>query len=323
MRSAAFTPHCRRPCRRLRVVTGSREALRQHACMGRIRRNRCRLALVLALVACAVPCVSTAQSHAGARVSLRVVSLTPAFAEDLFAIGAGAQVVGVSQFTEVSGATQLPRIASFSWIDSEQIVRLHPDLVVGIPAQGTLVADLRRAGVHVVLLPNDSFDDLFSGLQTLGDLTGHRLQAGKLCIRLRAQSAALARRVARLPRPRVFVVLGVAPIYTVSDRSYLAHLIDLAGGRNAVMGTAEAYPRYSAEALVALQPDVIVADKAIGLDSVLGRPPWNALAAVHAKHLYMIDDPAILLQPAARYNEGVAWLISRLHPLAALTAAAR
>jgi hypothetical protein len=37
----------------------------------------------------------------------------------------------------------------------------------------------------------------------------------------------------------------------------------------------------------------------------------------------MIDDPAILLQPGARYNEGVAWLISRLHPLAAPTAAPR
>jgi iron complex transport system substrate-binding protein len=280
-------------------------------------RSRCFIFVfaLAALFGCAI-----SPAHAGA---VRVVAITPAFAEDLFALGAGAQVVGVSQFTEVPQAARLPRIASFSWIDSEAIVRLHPDLVVGIPAQGALVADLRRAGVHVVLLPNDSFDDLFTGLQTLGDLTGHRAQANRLCARLRARSAALAARVAHLPRPRVFVVLGVAPIYTVSDRSYLAHLIDLAGGRNAVTGIDEAYPRYSAEALVALQPDVIVADKAIGLGAVLGRPPWNALTAVRTKRLYMIDDPAILLQPAARYNEGVAWLISRLHPLAASPAAAR
>jgi ABC-type Fe3+-hydroxamate transport system substrate-binding protein len=109
----------------------------------------------------------------------------------------------------------------------------------------------------------------------------------------------------------------------VSDRSYLAHLIELAGGRNAVSGMGEAYPRYSAEALVALQPDVVIADTAIGLRTVLARPPWNALRAVRTKRLYMIDDPAILLQPGARYNEGVAWLISRLHPLAAPTAAPR
>jgi iron complex transport system substrate-binding protein len=282
------------------------------------RYSKCCI-LAFALAAVFLGCaVSPAQAR-----SVRVVAITPAFAEDLFAIGAGPQVVGVSQFTEVPGAARLAHIASFSWIDSEAIVRLHPDLVVGIPSQGALVADLRRAGVHVVLLPNDSFDDLFTGLQTLGELTGHRVQANRLCVSLRARSAALARRVANMPRPSVFVVLGVAPIYTVSDRSYLAHLIGLAGGRNAVTGIDEAYPRYSAEALVALQPDVIVADKAIGLGTVLGRPPWNALTAVRAKRLYMIDDPAILLQPAARYNEGVAWLISRLHPLAAPAPAAR
>ncbi|HTV73368.1 MAG TPA: helical backbone metal receptor, partial [Candidatus Acidoferrales bacterium] len=261
--------------------------------------------------------------HADTSASVRVVSLTPAFAEDLFAIGAGAQVVGVSQFTVVPQAARLPRIASFSWIASERIVRLHPDLVVGIPAQAALVADIARAGIHVLLLPNDSFDELFSDLQTLGILTGHRAQAYRLCAQLHARSLALARRVAGLPRPRVFVVLGVAPIYTVSDRSYIARLIELAGGTNAVTGTPEAYPRYSAEALVALQPDVIIADQAVGLASVLDRPPWNALTAVRTKHLFMIDDPAILLQPAARYNEGVAWLISRLHPHAARTAAAR
>ncbi|HEY0798407.1 MAG TPA: ABC transporter substrate-binding protein, partial [Candidatus Baltobacteraceae bacterium] len=155
--------------------------------------------LALALI---VASLLGAQPVPGETVSsVRVVALTPAFAEDLFAIGAGRQVVAVSQYTEVPAAARLPRIASFSWIDTEQIVRLHPDLVVGIPAQAALVADARRAGLHVLLLPNDSFDDLFRGLHTLGDLTGHHARAVVLEAQLRARSAAFARRVAHLRRP--------------------------------------------------------------------------------------------------------------------------
>ncbi len=76
---------------------------------------------------------------------------------------------------------------------------------------------------------------------------------------------------------RSFVVLGTAPIFTVGVRSYIAHLIALAGGRNA-SGIATPYARYGAEALLASQPDA----------SILGRP-------------------------GPRYNDGLARLIARLH----------
>ncbi len=59
--------------------------------------------------------------------------------------------------------------------------------------------------------------------------------------------------------PRVFVVLGSGPIFTVGDASYIGKLITLAGGENAARLNV-AYGAYSAEALLAVQPDVLVAD---------------------------------------------------------------
>jgi ABC-type Fe3+-hydroxamate transport system substrate-binding protein len=109
------------------------------------------------------------------------------------------------------------------------------------------------------------------------------------------------------------VVLGVAPIYTVGDGSYIAHLLALAGARNA-SGLRAAYAPYSAEALLAAQPDAIVADKQSGLSGVLDRAPWNALRAVREGRVYVLDDADILERPGPRYNEGLAWLIARLHP---------
>jgi iron complex transport system substrate-binding protein len=244
----------------------------------------------------------------------KIVSLMPSLTEDLFAIGAGSQVVGSSQYTDYPpAALALPQVASFSSLDAERIVRLHPSVVVGIPSQASLVADLRRAGLHVELLRDDSFDDLFATLMQLGTLSGHVREATQLASSLHARTAALVRGVPVGGSPRTFVVLGVAPsIFTVGDGSYIAHLLALAGARNA-SGLHDAYGRYSAEALVAEQPDAIVADKQSGLSSVLGQAPWNALRAVREGHVYVLEDADILERPGPRYNEGLAWLIAHLH----------
>ncbi len=271
-------------------------------------------ALSLIATGSAVAPASAAPAFAGPSApAARIVSLIPSLTEDLFAIGAGAQVVGVSVFTTYPpAATRLPAVASFTSLDAERVARLHPDLVVGIPSQAGLAGDLRRLGLRLEFLADDSYDDLFRSLARLGSLTGHVAQAGAVAGRLRARTAALVRTVPRGPRPRTFVALGVAPIFTVGDGSYIARLIALAGGRNA-SGVTTPYARYSPEALLAAQPDAIVADRSSGIDRVLGEPPWNALRAVRAGRVYVLDDAAILERPGPRYNDGLAWLIARLH----------
>jgi iron complex transport system substrate-binding protein len=267
----------------------------------------------VASAACVSPIPATAAAAAGV-VRPRIVSLLPSLTEDLFAIGAGPQVVAVSDYTDYPpAAAKLPQVASFTSLDAERIARLHPDLVVGIEAQRALVGDLRRIGVRVELVRNDSFDDLFAAIARLGALSGHVPQAAELAARLHARTALLVSRVPRGPRPSVFVVLGIAPIYTIGDGSYIAHLIALAGGRNA-SGVRDAYPRYSAEALVARQPDVIVADAMSGLRGALAAQPWRSLRAVQAGRVYVLADADILERPGPRYNDGLAWLIARLHP---------
>jgi iron complex transport system substrate-binding protein len=264
-----------------------------------------------ALLACALAaCASPAPA---AQPATRIVSLMPSLTEDLFAIGAGPQVVAVSQFTDYPAAARnLPAVASFSSLDAERVARMHPDLVVGIPAQASLVSDLRRLGIRVVLLRDDSYADIYRDLSELGRLSGHGPEAARVAASLRAEAGRLT---VRAPgrRPRVFVVLGVAPIFTVGDASYVASLLRFAGAKNAAGDLGPAYARYSAEALIALQPDAIVADAASGLSAVLDRPPWSALRAVRAHRTYVLRDADLLERPGPRFPQGLAWLEARLH----------
>ncbi|HEY5340603.1 MAG TPA: ABC transporter substrate-binding protein, partial [Candidatus Aquilonibacter sp.] len=101
----------------------------------------------------------------------RIVVLVPSFAQDVVALGARSQLVGVSRFSDdVPDAAKIPVVADFQSVDTERIVALGPDVVAGIPSQGLLVAPLRRAGIRVVLIPDDSYDDIFTDIRELGAL---------------------------------------------------------------------------------------------------------------------------------------------------------
>jgi iron complex transport system substrate-binding protein len=249
----------------------------------------------------------------------RLVTLVPSFADDAYAIGAGGQLVGVSAFTDAPQAKLLPRVADAASIDAEAIVALRPSLVVGIPAQSRLIEPVRRAGVRVVLLPDDSYASIFANLRAIGAMTGHAREAETTIARLRRETNAIAARTKRYARrPSVFVVLGVAPIWTAGKQSYISTLIELAGGTNAAGDLHAAYAEYSAEALVRRQPDLLVADAAMRLDAVIDREPWRSLRAVRLHHVYEVD-PALIERPGPAYNRGLRWLADRVRPLAGAT----
>ena len=272
------------------------------------------LAALVALASCAAPPGKMTVTVTGERPPHRIVSLVPSMTEDLFAVGAGDAVVGVSSFTDYPPrAKNLPVVASFASIATERIVALHADLAIGIVEQARLAGDLRRANVATILLHDDSYADIFRNLARIGAITGHRREAAALTARLRARTKALVGAVKpRARKPSVFVVLGDAPVFTVGKGSYIADLIALAGGRNAAGDVNAPYARYSAEALVARQPDLLVVDPDVHLNDALGKPPWSSLRAVREHRVYTLPDAAILERPGPRYNDGLAWLIATL-----------
>ncbi len=147
-------------------------------------------------------------------------------------------------------------------------------------------------------------------------MSGHADIARNLEGSLRKRTSALHRSIHYKHRPAVFVVLDTSPIYTTGRASYIAELIRQAGGRNAADNLRAAYAPYSAEALLRLQPDIIVTDASTGLMGALHTEPWRSLRAVALHHVYVVEPREILERPGPRYNAGLAWLIARLGPLA-------
>jgi iron complex transport system substrate-binding protein len=248
-----------------------------------------------------------------------IVTLVPSLAEDVTALGARAQLIGISKFSDdIPDAHKLPIVADFSNVDAERIIALHPDVVVGIPSQGRLVAPLQRAGLNVVLLKDDSYDDIFADLRRIGELTGHAAQAENEIARLQAETARLRASVPQRSRkPSIFVALGTGPIWTAGPGSFIDTLIGFAGGTNAASALSSPWGQFSEEALLGAQPDAIVAGEDTNIAPVETREPWRSLHAVREGHVFAVNGEieARLFRPGPRYNEGLRWLIERLSSL--------
>lgn len=223
---------------------------------------------------------------------LRVVSLAPALTEDLFAIGAGSDVIAVDAYSNrPSRAAHLPRVGSLREANAEAILALHPDLVVGIPYEAPALTALGHAGVRVVSLPLDDLAEDFTAIERLGALTGHARAAHALHERIARELGEIALGAAAAPVRSAFVVLSTAPIFTAGPDSYIGELLRLAHLRNVVPKTGTAWPEYSAERLVIDQPQIIV-EPSPGM--ALSGAPWDRLRAVRDGHILTVPEDDLL-----------------------------
>lgn len=254
----------------------------------------------------------------------RVVSLAASNTEILFAIGAGAQVVGRDPYSnypaEAAAVTDIGD--TFVELNTELILSLQPDLVLAAeitpPEQ---VAQLEQLGVPVFWLANpDDLEGLFTNLNIVAQLTDHEQEAAALGASLRQRVETVQAAVSGATDvPTVFYELdGLtdpnAP-YTAGAGTFIDLLISVAGGQN-VAGSQQGYVQLSIEELVVQNPDVILlGDAAYGAtaESVGQRAGWSGLAAVVSGQVHAFDDD-LVSRPGPRLVDGLELLARLLHP---------
>jgi iron complex transport system substrate-binding protein len=255
----------------------------------------------------------------------RVVSLAPSNTEDLFAIGAGAQVVGRDSFSDYPPAAKnVPDMGgSVGSLNVELILSKKPDLVLASPlTPPEQIANLEKANLTVYVLPNPkTFDDLYTDLETVGKLTGHETDAATLITALKARIKAVTDKVANATtRPVVYYELDAtdptAP-YTSGPDTFVDLLIRTAGGQNFGGILKGDWVQVSVEALLTKQPDyILLGDYTYGgvtPEQVKARAGWDALSAVKDGKVFTFDDNTVS-RPGPRLVDGLEAMAKLLHP---------
>lgn len=192
---------------------------------------------------------------------VRVVSLAPSVTEIIFALGEGNRLKGVTQHCDFPDEAQsLPKVGSFVHLDLERIVALKPDLCIAVRDGNPIdvVMELESFGIPVYTVDPRNLEAAADTVLEVGQLLNATTQAQHLANEMRARIVKVKERIDKTKlRPRVFFQIGAAPIVSAGTNTVIHELIVAAGGQNLAEGPT-AYPRFSMEQVLALQPDIII-----------------------------------------------------------------
>lgn len=254
----------------------------------------------------------------------RIVSLAPSVTETLYAIGLGDAVVGVTQFCVYPPEVLTkPKVAGFGEVNYEAVARLRPDLVVLPLDKVRTKKELEDLGLTVLALDTRSMWGLMDAIRELGQRTGHTAEADAVLAVINSSLEAARDRALGRPKPRVlfsimhaYQGLGyITEIHAVGDDGFYSELMHAAGGSNAYDG-ALAFPRLSREAVIFLNPEVII-DVVIAVEDTDGvRRDWETLSSVSAiknHRLYLLTDEADTV-PGPRFYQTLTRLSHAFYP---------
>lgn len=261
-----------------------------------VRRLAATCLAALVLPATANAAVSVVDD-AGRTVTLtsparRIVSLAPHATEMLFAAGAGAYVVGVTEFSDYPPeAKRIQSVGSGVSLDLERILQLKPDLVVGWNngVAATQLAKLEPLGIPIYKSEPYDFATIAQSLERLAHLAGTDATGQAAAKDFRTRLKKLQDTYQERRPITVFYQIWRSPLMTLNGAHLVSSALRLCGGENIFAKLPQLAPTVSVEAVLKADPEAIVASSGEQGDVFA---PWRrfpGLKAVAHGNLVSID----------------------------------
>lgn len=258
----------------------------------------------------------------------RIVSLAPSNTQTLFAVGAGDNVVGVTDydhypynFTAWIEAGNMSSIGNYYQPAVEPIVALNPDLVLASLGSIDAADQLRTLGYNVLTLNPTDLDGVMKNIVIVGKVTNHEAEATEVVNDMQQRIDAVVNGVKQATtRPKVYHEIWSDPYMSVGKGTFVDNAIKLAGGQNIFENATDDYPVVSSEAVIEQNPDIIVFPTQMGVESFWGdfetvanRPAWSSINAVKNNKMYAVSGD-IIDEPGPRQVDALEILAKIIHP---------
>jgi iron complex transport system substrate-binding protein len=231
----------------------------------------------------------------------RIVSLAATATEDLYAVGAGSQVVAVDQDSDYPPGVPTTKLSGVT-PNLEAIAKDQPDLVISYQNANGLVSGLAKLGIPVLIEPPAAtLTDAYTEINQIGQVTGHHAQAARTVASMKAQIAASVREAGSShPNLTYYWELTADPYYSVTSSTFIGQILGLFGLKDVANAANKAsdggYPQLSPEYIVTAAPRIIfladnqAADGGQTPAVVAARPGWSAIPAVKDHEVIGLND---------------------------------
>ena len=253
----------------------------------------------------------------------RIVSLSPANSEILFALGLDEKIVGVTEYcTYPEAALSKEKIGGCSTVNIEKVSVLNPDLIVAADGNSEeTVAHLRELGFTVITINADTIDTTLDDILLLGKATGADDEAEVLVSSMKEDLAEIAEKTSAEEKPTILHCMWTDPLWVSGSGTFQDEMITAAGGINAAAAE-EGWVALTMEKFLTMNPDIIVVDSGNGMgvgaddalrDFFLKDPRMQSLSAVQNERVYVVNAD-IIDRGGPRIVEGVEALAEIAHP---------
>ncbi len=257
----------------------------------------------------------------------RIISLYGAHTENLFALGCGPDIVGVSPHEDYPPQAQRKPVFSYH-DDPEKFLAARPDLVMIRPmidrGYPQLIERLEKSGITVVSLQPGTVEEMYTYWEILGLLTGRRDKAAAMATDFQTALSALRSLTAAMdPKARVYFEAVHSKMKTFSPDSMAVFALEAAGGINVAR---DARPvrdtniaAYGKERILARadEIDVYLAQSGTmnrtSVELIKAESGFQAIRAVKSNRIHVIDE-RLVSRPTWRLLEGIFEIGRILYP---------
>jgi iron complex transport system substrate-binding protein len=230
-----------------------------------------------------------------------IVSLSPTATEDLYAVGAGKQVVAVDSTSNYPSGVPSSSLSGLT-PNIEAIVKYNPDLVIASQDAGGLVAGLTKLGVPVLIEPAATkLDDAYQQIDQIGQATGHAAQAAQTVTDMKSKIADTVKQAgASHANLTYFWEVSANPYYSATSSTFVGQIASMFGLKNIADAADKAadggYPQLAQEYIVSAQPQLILladneaSDGGQSPQVVAARPGWSTIPAVKNNQVVGLND---------------------------------
>lgn len=255
-----------------------------------------------------------------------LASLLPSTTEILFAIDAGDQLIGRSEYCNypMEEVGDIDVIGAME-INAEMILTLEPDLLFvqdyHYHQYEDVLAEFEEAGIQYLVVEGaESFDATYESIELIGQAVGRSDEATAVTTKMKEDVDVLreqAEAISEDERKLVWTEVSPSPdIFTAGTGTFFNEMLEIINADNAAADH-EGWVQLSEEEMVTLTPDVIITTYGYyvedAYDEVAERDGWQDIPAVVNGEIYDIDNDTVS-RPGPRLVEGVKELGELIYP---------
>ncbi|MGI6097134.1 MAG: ABC transporter substrate-binding protein [Dethiobacteria bacterium] len=229
----------------------------------------------------------------------RIVSISPASTEIVFALGLGENLIAVTDYCNYpEEALAKDKIGDYSNPNLEKIMAMEPDLVLADSWHKEVVLRLEDLEVSVLVLVPESIEEIYEALEMIAAAAGAVERCEELKAEMTERLSAIAEKLSSLDeedKVRVYYEVYSDPLMSIGNQSLIHEIITLARGKNIFADIDDNYPVVSAEVVAEREPQIILypayhGSEEIVLGSLQERPGWGGLPAIKEGRIHGVDE---------------------------------